>query len=88
MKLNPKHTAATITALAGNAVILYFMTMVFRGDNYRVMSGAIVMALEILIFLLLSLILVNFKKTEQIGQGTLIGTGITLLVGFGICSSI
>lgn len=85
--MSHKQLAAFITALLGIGCITYFMAVVFKGDQYKVVGGAFVMVIELLIMLITGIILVNIKKRKTIGQGVLIGAGITLLVGFGICSS-
>jgi hypothetical protein len=63
------------------------MFVEYKGDNYKAIAGAVIMAIEMIILLVTGIILVNLNKTKSIGQGVLIGTGITLVIGFGICTS-
>lgn len=83
-----KYLAALITALCGIGCIYYFMVVEYKDDNYRILAGAFVMFIEVLILALAGVIFFNFKKTRSVGQGILIGTLVTLVIGFGICSSV
>jgi hypothetical protein len=88
MQQKNRYTAAFITSLVGIAIISWFMFVVYRNEgSYKALEGAIVMVCEITIFLITGLTLLTMKKTRPIGQGILIGTGITLVIGFGICSA-
>jgi hypothetical protein len=83
-----KYIAVLVTALAGIGCIFYFMAVVYNGDNYRQLNGAVIMVTEMFVLLLLDLMMVADTKRKDIGQGILIGAGITLVVGFGICTSV
>jgi hypothetical protein len=82
-----KYIAAFVTSILGIGCISYFMFVEFKGDMYRSIAGLVVMVMEMLVMLCTGIILVNMNKTKSIGQGVLIGTGITLVIGFGICSA-
>jgi hypothetical protein len=82
-----KYIAAFVTSILGIGCISYFMFVEYKGDNYKAIAGAVIMAIEMIVLLLTALILACMSKTKSIGQGVLIGTGITLTIGFGICSS-
>jgi len=86
--MSRKYWAALITALIGIGYIYYFMAVISEGGNYRSLGGAIVMFFEMVILLITGLILVSISKTKDIGQGVLIGSAVTFLIGFGICSSV
>ena len=86
--MNKKYWIALLTALIGIGCIYYFMAVVYKGDQYRIIGGAIVMAIEMLIMLVAGIILFNSKSTKAIGQGILIGSAVTLVIGFGVCSSV
>jgi hypothetical protein len=88
MKSSQRLITAMITAFAGIGIITYFMVVVFRDDKWKALAGAVVMAYEIIPLGLVSVVLLLFRRTRQIGEGMLIGTGITLVIGFGICSSV
>jgi hypothetical protein len=82
-----KYIAAFVTSLLGIGCISYFMFVEYKGDNYKSLAGAVIMAIETVTLLLTGFVLVIINKTKTIGQGVLIGTGITLVIGFGICSA-
>ena len=86
MKWSDKMIAAVVTSVIGLAIITYYMAVVFRNDSWKVVGGAMVMVCELLALVVVSTILLCFRDTKRIGQGTLIGTGVTLVIGFGICS--
>lgn len=86
MKWSDKMSAAVITSIVGLAIITYFMAVVYRHDSMRVIGGAMVMAVEFLALIFISTIFLCFRSTKRIGQGVLIGTGVTMVIGFGICS--
>lgn len=81
-----KFIAALVTAIIGIGVISWFMFVEFHDDSYRILGGAVVMVVEILAFLLISAVLLFIPGLKSIASGILIGTGITALVGFGVCS--
>ncbi len=86
--MDRKLIAALVTSVAGIGIIYYYMSVVFAGDNYRAMDGAVVMAVELFILLIIGSVTVSNKKTKDIGQGILIGTATTLVIGFGVCSAV
>jgi len=86
--MNQKYLAAFITSILGIGCIYYFMAVVYKGDNYAVIGGAMVMVFEMIFLLLTGVILFNIQSTKPIGQGVLIGSAVTLVIGFGICSSV
>lgn len=86
--MNRKLIAALITSVLGIGIIYYIMSVVFAGDNYRIMAGAQALTIELLIMLFIGSAVVSNKKTKDIGQGILIGTGTTLVIGFGVCSAV
>ena len=86
--MNKKYWIALLTAVLGIGCIYYFMAVVYKGDNYRVIAGAIVMLVEMIVLLITGSILVSISKTKAIGHGILIGSAITLVIGFGVCSSV
>lgn len=86
MKSKETYIATLITSILGVGCIYYFMAVVYKDDNYRMLSGAIVMAVEMIVLLLAGIILTTTGKTKTIGQGVLLGSAITLVIGFGICS--
>lgn len=86
--MSRKEIAAIITSLVGIGIILYYMAVVYAGDPYRIMGGAVVMAVEIAVMIVVSIIVTSTKGNKDIGQGILIGSGVTLLVGFGICTGV
>jgi hypothetical protein len=86
MKWSDKMIAAVITSIVGLAIITFFMAVVYRHDSMKVIGGAVVMVCEFLALILIATIFLCFRSTKRIGQGTLIGTGVTMVIGFGICS--
>jgi hypothetical protein len=88
MQRKNKYIAAIVTSLTGIGIISWYMLVKYRHDQYRVLGGAIVMLFEILVMLIAGLVLLYIPKFKSIGQGILIGMGITLVIGFGICSGV
>ena len=86
MKWHDKYTVAFITAFLGIGCISWFMLVVFRNDPYKIIGGAFIMFFEMIILVLTALILRISQKTKPIGQGVLLGSAITLVIGFGVCS--
>jgi hypothetical protein len=82
-----KYIAAFVTSILGIGCISYFMFVEYKGDNYKAIAGALIMAIEMIVLLLIGLVLVSISKTKSIGQGVLIGLGITFVIGAGICTS-
>jgi hypothetical protein len=85
---NDKYIAALVTAVLGIACIFYFMAVVYKGDSYRSLGGAIVMVFEMVIMVVTGWILVSMKSTKPIGQGVFIGAAVTLIIGFGVCTAV
>jgi hypothetical protein len=86
--MNKKYVAAFVTAFLGIGCISYFMAVVYKGDQYGVIGGAVVMVIEMFVLLITAIILYSSKETKAIGQGVFIGSAITLVIGFGVCSSV
>jgi len=87
MNISPKTTAIVLTSLTGTGIEYYYMAVVFRDDMYRVIGGASVLLMEIVVFSVIAVLLMIFEKTRQAGKGVIIGALITLVIGFGICSA-
>lgn len=88
MKGNSKYLSAFITAALGIGYIAYYMGVEVKGDQYGAIGGAVVMVVEMIIFGLLGLLLLVDQRTKSVGQGILLGAGVALVIGFGICSAV
>ena len=72
-----------ITALIFIVVVELFSIGMSNGYSQSV---GIINVIIAIIFCLVGVILAAINKTNKIGQGILIGCGITLLIGIAICS--
>jgi hypothetical protein len=88
MKKYEKYLAAFITAFLCIGYIIYYMTVEEKGSQYAMLGGAIVVVTEILVFGLIGLLLLPGRRTRSVGQGILLGTAVSFVVGFGLCSSL
>lgn len=86
--MNKTYLAACITAAIGIGYIIYYMTVLAAHDPYRVIGCAIVMVVEIFLMLFAYLILNSIPQTKAWSGGVFIGMLLTLLIGFGLCSSL
>ena len=84
--MSKKYLAALITAILGVSCMYFFMTVVYEEDKFRIVSGLLVMMVEMVVLFTTCIILLAIKKTKQIGQGVLLGSFVTLIIGFGICT--
>lgn len=82
-----KFTAVLVTAILGIGIIYYYLHVLHPHDNYKEMGGAVVLAIEMLCMWLIAAILSFSKDLKDISQGIVTGSFITLLVGFGVCST-
>jgi hypothetical protein len=85
--MNQKFWAALITSVVGIGIVIYFTAVVYKNDPWGAIGIAMVMVVELFIMLVAGILLVFDPKTKPIGQGILLGALITLVVGFGVCSS-
>jgi hypothetical protein len=83
-----KSIATLITSIAGIGFIYYYLNVALKKGPYSIIDGAWVLAIEVFLLIITAIITMSFKQYKDIGEGILIGTGITLLIGFGICSSV
>jgi hypothetical protein len=86
--MNKKYLTALITSIVGIGIVVYCSTVVYKNDSYGVLGIAVAMAIELFILLLVGIGLLVNPDTKPIGQGMLLGALITLLIGFGICTSV
>lgn len=87
--MNKKYLAALITSILGIGFISIYVTFgVSKGGQY---GGALEAAgpffAEVMLLLFTGLILLTNESSKPIGRGVLLGTLITAVIGFGICSS-
>ena len=82
-----KFWATIITTIVGVSIVIYFFSRASKGNQYGLLDVAVSMAAELAIMGLIGLVLLTGQNTKKIGQGVLFGTLLTLLIGFGICSS-
>lgn len=88
MHIKPRYLAAIITAVTGIGFAYFFMMPEFKDDSYGALGGAVVMFIEMVVLSVICVVLFLIKGTQEIAKGVLTGTLITLVVGFGICSSL
>ena len=86
--MSNKYKAALITSILGVGFIICYVSFdANRSIQYGILDVAIVMFFELLVMLVAGIFLICFKNTKQSGYGVLLGTAITLVIGFGICTS-
>jgi hypothetical protein len=85
--MSEKYWATLITAVLGIGIITCVMVINIE-DQWRALNGAVAMFIEISVMLLTALVLRTGEKTKPISNGILLGTAITLVIGFGVCSAI
>ncbi|MCX6317907.1 MAG: hypothetical protein NTW29_11490 [Bacteroidetes bacterium] len=84
---NRKIIAALLTSIVGIGIIYYYLHVLHPHDNYKEMGAAIVLSIEMLCMWLIGAILSSSRNLKDIGQGIITGSFITLLVGFGVCTT-
>ncbi|HMK24745.1 MAG TPA: hypothetical protein VK483_01860 [Chitinophagaceae bacterium] len=87
--MNKKYWAALITSILGIGFIsLYVAFAVPKGGQYGgIFEAAGTFFVEVVLLLFTGLILLMDDKSKPVGKGVLLGTLITAVIGFGICSS-
>ncbi len=87
--MNKKYWAALITSILGIGFISIYVAFIApKGGQYGgIFEAAITFAFEVFILLTTGLVLLSSEKSKPIGKGILLGTAVTAVIGFGICSS-
>jgi hypothetical protein len=87
MKPVNKYIVAFITAFLGIGYLFWYLFVQSKHDQHRSIGAAFVIAGELGIFLVAGLLFIFFPRTKFIGQGIFLGTLITLIIGFGVCTA-
>jgi hypothetical protein len=85
--MNKRYLIALITSVIGTGCIYLYMISVDKKAQYGILDVALFMTFEIFIMLMAGTILISSEKTKTSGSGILIGMAITLVIGFGVCTS-
>jgi hypothetical protein len=87
--MSKRNLAALITSIIGIGFIsIYVAFIVPKGGQYGgIFEAAGAFLVEVVLLLFTGLILLMEEKSKPIGKGILLGTLITAVIGFGICSS-
>lgn len=54
--MDRKYVSALLTVILGIGIIAFFMGIVYRGDNYRQIAGAVIMFFEMIILFVTGII--------------------------------
>jgi hypothetical protein len=85
---NKKITSTLITSIVGIVIVIIAAASSHDPHGYGALAVALVMGFECIGMLLIGLILHARPETRAIGSGVMLGMLITMLIGFGICSSV
>jgi len=87
--MNKKYWAALITSILGIGFIsMYVAFVVPKGGQYGgIFDAAGIFLVEVVLLLFTGLVLLTDERSKPVGRGVLLGTLITAVIGFGICSS-
>ena len=69
-----------------NLLIVAVSAFIYRNDNYGVLGIFLILCVAVILEFIVGIILAIKPSTRPMGQGILLGSGLVLLFGLGICT--